>query len=100
MQIRLKQGLYVDLSLNNGDILYTQRNFDAMKRAATIASSDESLNVKNFMIHFEDDLRKMAKGTGQVLGLVNPVALDLNKVPFPCYVPWTSGNGSSLHSGL
>ena len=90
----------MDLSLNNGDILFTQRNFDAMIRAETVGDPEESFAVKNFLIHYKDTLRKMAKGTGQVLGLVNPVALDLNKVPFPCYVPWTSGNGSSIERAV
>ena len=86
-QIRLRHGLILDVNLNNGDVTFTERSLAAMEIAAgppiqdddededgdadgdaQPANQDESAKVTLFWELFEDTLRKMAVGGGQVLG--------------------------------
>ena len=82
IEIRLMHGLYVDVNLKNGDVSFTERNLEAMRRS-------ENAAVINFLKVFDDTLTKMAKGEGQTLGFLRPVKKFL-KTEFPCTIPFTS----------
>ena len=52
IEIRLMHGLYVDVNLKNGDVSFTERNLEAMRRS-------ENAAVINFLKVFDDTLTKI-----------------------------------------
>ena len=82
VQIRLMQGLFVELNLKNGDVEFNERTLNNMKMA-------DGHQVQAFMEYYGDTLEKMALGGGQTLGFGRPIEI-FNKTPFPCAVQWSS----------
>ena len=68
--IRLRQGLYVEINLASGAVVFTQRCLDAMQ-------DSENDKVKKFAEQYKKTLTDMAAGTGLN---VNPHAVKIETV--------------------
>ena len=63
---RHRQGLWLEINLKNGDVLFTKRCLSAMKQSTCVI-------VQQFISTYSIILDVMAAGPGQTVGFINPI---------------------------
>ena len=64
--VRLRQGLWLEINLKNGDVYFTHRCLEGMRSATDPV-------VERFVNEYSDLLESMAEENGELLGFINPI---------------------------